>query len=443
MEKDILVLAVESSCDETSVAVIKNGTEILSNVVASQIESHKRFGGVVPEVASRHHVESVTLVFEEALKVANVTWDDIDAITVTEGPGLIGSLLIGINAAKALAFAHDIPLVGVHHIAGHIYANQLVEPLEFPLLALVVSGGHTELVYMKDHYQFEVIGETLDDAVGEAYDKVARTLSLPYPGGPHIDRLAAVGEDTYKLPRVWLDKESYDFSFSGLKSAVINTVHNAKQRGEEIVPENLAASFQASVVEVLVEKTMRAAREYNVKQIIVAGGVSANKGLRKGLEEAVAKDGHIKLTVPPLSLCTDNAAMIGVAAYYEYMKGSVMEEVRRMFKPEFLNRIDDIMVFHVLNKEDIRKIVTLLLKTLEKRCAEQMEIHLTVTNAVKDFIAEKGSDNKYGARPLRRAIQSRIEDALANEILEGRVKRGDSVQVKLHKNEIAFEVKKQ
>lgn len=290
MEKDILVLAVESSCDETSVAVIKNGTEILSNVVASQIESHKRFGGVVPEVASRHHVESVTLVFEEALKVANVTWDDIDAITVTEGPGLIGSLLIGINAAKALAFAHDIPLVGVHHIAGHIYANQLVEPLEFPLLALVVSGGHTELVYMKDHYQFEVIGETLDDAVGEAYDKVARTLSLPYPGGPHIDRLAAVGEDTYKLPRVWLDKESYDFSFSGLKSAVINTVHNAKQRGEEIVPENLAASFQASVVEVLVEKTMRAAREYNVKQIIVAGGVSANKGLRKGLEEAVAKD---------------------------------------------------------------------------------------------------------------------------------------------------------
>ena len=288
MEKDILVLAVESSCDETSVAVIKNGTEILSNVVASQIESHKRFGGVVPEVASRHHVESVTLVFEEALKVANVTWDDIDAITVTEGPGLIGSLLIGINAAKALAFAHDIPLVGVHHIAGHIYANQLVEPLEFPLLALVVSGGHTELVYMKDHYQFEVIGETLDDAVGEAYDKVARTLSLPYPGGPHIDRLAAVGEDTYKLPRVWLDKESYDFSFSGLKSAVINTVHNAKQRGEEIVPENLAASFQASVVEVLVEKTMRAAREYNVKQIIVAGGVSANKGRRKGLEEAVA-----------------------------------------------------------------------------------------------------------------------------------------------------------
>ncbi len=321
MNKDVLILAVESSCDETSVAVIKNGTEILSNVVASQIESHKRFGGVVPEVASRHHVESVTLVFEESLEVANVTWKDIDAIAVTEGPGLIGSLLIGINAAKTLAFVHNIPLLGIHHIAGHIYANQLVEPLQFPLLSLVVSGGHTELVYMKDHYDFEVIGETLDDAVGEAYDKVARTLSLPYPGGPHIDRLAALGEDTYNVPRVWLDKEAYDFSFSGLKSAVINTVHNRRQRGEEIVPENLAASFQASVVEVLVEKTMRAAREYNVKQIIVAGGVSANKGLRAGLEQAVTTLPNVKLTIPPLALCTDNAAMIGAAGYQAYLKG--------------------------------------------------------------------------------------------------------------------------
>lgn len=321
MEKDIFILAVESSCDETSVSVIKNGTEILSNIVSSQIESHKRFGGVVPEVASRHHVENITMVFEEALSVANVNWDNIDAIAVTEGPGLIGSLLIGINAAKALAFVHDIPLVGVHHIAGHIYANQLVEPLQFPLLALVVSGGHTELVHMKDHYQFEVIGETLDDAVGEAYDKVARTLNLPYPGGPHIDRLAAMGKDTYKLPRVWLDKDSYDFSFSGLKSAVINTVHNAKQRGEEIIPENLAASFQASVVEVLVEKTMRAARKFNVKQIIVAGGVSANKGLRHGLEQAVEQEGQFKLTIPPLSLCTDNAAMIGAAGTVAYLKG--------------------------------------------------------------------------------------------------------------------------
>ncbi|MGL4336115.1 MAG: tRNA (adenosine(37)-N6)-threonylcarbamoyltransferase complex transferase subunit TsaD [Turicibacter sp.] len=321
MEKDILILAVESSCDETAVAIIKNGNEIVCNIVASQIESHKRFGGVVPEVASRHHVESVTLVFEEALQEAKLTWDDIDAIAVTEGPGLIGSLLIGLNAAKALAFTHNIPLVGVHHIAGHIYANQLVEPLEFPLLALVVSGGHTEIVYMKDHYQFEVIGETLDDAVGEAYDKVARTLNLPYPGGPHIDRLAAIGEDTYKLPRVWLDKDAYDFSFSGLKSAVINTVHNTKQRGEEIIPENLAASFQASVVEVLVEKTMRAAKSYGVKQIIVAGGVSANKGLRRGLETAVSKVENLKLTIPPLPLCTDNAAMIGAAGTQAYLKG--------------------------------------------------------------------------------------------------------------------------
>lgn len=321
MKKDVLVLAVESSCDETSVAVVKNGTEILANIVASQIKSHQRFGGVVPEVASRHHVESITGVFEEALEVANVTWSDIDAIAVTEGPGLVGSLLIGINAAKVLSFVHNIPLVGVHHIAGHIYANQLVEPLEFPLLALVVSGGHTELVYMKDHYDFEVIGETLDDAVGEAYDKVARTLKLPYPGGPHIDRLAAEGEDTYKLPRVWLDKEAYDFSFSGLKSAVINTVHNATQRGQEIVPQNLAASFQASVVEVLVEKTMRAAREHGVKQIIVAGGVSANKGLRHAFEEAVSKNSDVKLTIPPLSLCTDNAAMIGAAGTQAYLKG--------------------------------------------------------------------------------------------------------------------------
>ena len=321
MNKDNLILAVESSCDETSVSIIKNGFTVLCNVIASQIESHKRFGGVVPEVASRHHVESVTLVFEEALELANVTWQDIDAIAVTEGPGLIGSLLIGINAAKAMAFVHNIPLVGVHHIAGHIYANQLVEPLQFPLLALVVSGGHTELVYMKDHYDFEVIGETLDDAVGEAYDKVARTLNLPYPGGPHIDRLAANGSDEYRLPRVWLNQEEYDFSFSGLKSAVINTVHNCRQRGEEIIPENLAASFQASVVEVLVEKTKRAAQEYKVKQIIVAGGVSANKGLRHGLEEMVTSLKDVKLTIPPLTLCTDNAAMIGAAGYQAYIKG--------------------------------------------------------------------------------------------------------------------------
>lgn len=321
MKKPVVILAIESSCDEMAVAVIKDGHEILSNVVASQIESHKRFGGVVPEVASRHHVEDVTQTIEKAMNQAKMTWETIDAIAVTEGPGLVGSLLIGINAAKALSFAHNLPLVGVHHIAGHIYANQLVEPLQFPLLALVVSGGHTELIYMKEHYRFEVIGETLDDAVGEAYDKVARLLKLPYPGGPHIDRLAKEGIDTYKLPRVWLDKADYNFSFSGLKSATINAVHNHTQRGEEIVAKNLASSFQSSVVEVLVGKTMRAVREYGVKQLIVAGGVSANSGLRAALAEAAEKIPGLKLTIPPLQYCTDNAAMIGAAATVAYRLG--------------------------------------------------------------------------------------------------------------------------
>ena len=321
MEKSAVILAIESSCDETGVAIVKDGNVVLANVVASQIESHKRFGGVVPEVASRHHVEDITLVVEDALKAANLTWHQIDAIAVTEGPGLVGSLLIGINAAKALAFAHQLPLLGIHHIAGHIYANQLVEPLKFPLLALVVSGGHTELIYMKGHYQFEKIGETLDDAVGEAYDKVARVLNLPYPGGPHLDALAQRGKDTYQLPRVWLDKNGYDFSFSGLKSAVINTVHNKKQRGEAIVPENLAASFQESVIEVLVGKTIQAARQYKVGQLLVAGGVSANKGLREALNLAAAQVSGLVLTIPPLAYCTDNAAMIGAAAYEAFKRG--------------------------------------------------------------------------------------------------------------------------
>ncbi|WP_437830277.1 tRNA (adenosine(37)-N6)-threonylcarbamoyltransferase complex transferase subunit TsaD [Niallia taxi] len=320
MKKDILIMGMETSCDETAVSIIKNGTEILSNVVASQIESHKRFGGVVPEIASRHHVEQITLVMEEALKTAEVTYKDLDAIAVTEGPGLVGALLVGVNAAKAVSFAHGIPLVGVHHIAGHIYANQLVDNLEFPLLALVVSGGHTELVYMKEHGHFEVIGETRDDAAGEAYDKVARTLKLPYPGGPHIDMLAAEGEASIKLPRAWLEG-SYDFSFSGLKSAVINTVHNAEQRGEVIKPEDLAASFQESVIDVLTTKTIQAVKEYKVKQVVLAGGVAANKGLRAALEEKFSRIKDVKLTIPPLSLCTDNAAMIGAAGTVFYKKG--------------------------------------------------------------------------------------------------------------------------
>ena len=315
-----LILAIETSCDETSVSIIKNGTEILSNTVLSQIESHKRFGGVVPEIASRHHVEGITTTIDTALQTANVTMNDINAIAVTQGPGLIGALLIGINAAKALAFAYDIPLIPVHHIAGHIYANHLETPLTFPLMALIVSGGHTELVYMKDHLHFKVIGETRDDAVGEAYDKVARTIDLPYPGGPQIDQLAAKGEDTYQFPRVWLEKGSYDFSFSGLKSAVINQLHNQRQKGQDIVPENVATSFQNSVVEVLTTKAIHACKAYNVKRLIVAGGVASNRGLRESISKQ-CENNQIQLTIPTPKLCTDNAAMIGAAGHFLYLAG--------------------------------------------------------------------------------------------------------------------------
>ncbi|MCM3037602.1 tRNA (adenosine(37)-N6)-threonylcarbamoyltransferase complex transferase subunit TsaD [Bacillus pumilus] len=320
-QTDRFILGIETSCDETAASIVKNGKEIVANVVASQIESHKRFGGVVPEIASRHHVEQVTIVLEEVMAKANMSFQDLDAIAVTEGPGLVGALLIGVNAAKALSIAHQIPLVGVHHIAGHIYANQLVDELQFPCLALVVSGGHTELVLMKEHGSFEVIGETLDDAAGEAYDKVARTMGLPYPGGPHIDRLAHEGEPTIKLPRAWLEEGSYHFSFSGLKSAVINTLHNASQKGEIIAPENLAASFQASVIEVLVGKTLKAAEAYGVKQVVLAGGVAANKGLREALTTAFTKLPDVKVIVPPLSLCTDNAAMIAAAGTIAFERG--------------------------------------------------------------------------------------------------------------------------
>ena len=320
-EKDIFVLGIETSCDETAAAIVKNGREIVANVVASQMESHQRFGGVVPEIASRHHVEQITLVLEETMKRANMDVNELDAIAVTEGPGLVGALLIGVNAAKALAFAHRIPLVGVHHIAGHIYANQLVQEMKFPLLALVVSGGHTELIYMKEHGVFEVIGETRDDAAGEAYDKVARALQLPYPGGPHIDRLAKQGEPTIDLPRAWLEEGSYDFSFSGLKSAVINALHNAKQRGEMIRPEDMAASFQASVIEVLVEKTIQAAIHYRVKQVLLAGGVAANEGLRTQLQKQMKQLPEVELVIPPLSLCTDNAAMIAAAGTVLFQQG--------------------------------------------------------------------------------------------------------------------------
>lgn len=320
MTKDTYLLGIETSCDETAAAIVKNGTETIANVVASQIASHQRFGGVVPEIASRHHVEQMTLVLEEVFHKAQLGWDEIDAIAVTEGPGLVGALLVGVNAAKALAFAKQKPLIGVHHIAGHIYANRLEKEFQFPLLALIVSGGHTELVLIKEHGKYELVGETRDDAAGEAYDKVARMLKLPYPGGPEIDRLAARGEETISFPRAWLEKGSYDFSFSGLKSAVINKMHNAEQRGETLKSEDIAASFQASVVEVLTEKTYRAAREHQVEQVIVAGGVAANRGLRKELDDRFAGT-DIPLLIPPLDLCTDNAAMIAAAGTISYQQG--------------------------------------------------------------------------------------------------------------------------
>src|SRR5690625_2130448 len=320
MKKDIYMLGIETSCDETAVAIVKNGIEIIANIVSSQIESHKRFGGVVPEIASRHHVEQITIVLEESFTQSGLTWDDIDAISVTEGPGLVGALLIGVNAAKALAFAKQKPLVGVHHIAGHIYANRLEKEFEFPLLALIVSGGHTELVLMKEHGHYELIGETRDDAAGEAFDKVARMLDLPYPGGPQIDRLAAEGEETIDFPRAWLEEGSYDFSFSGLKSAVINKIHNAKQRGEDLKKEDIAASFQESVIDVLTKKTSRAAKEYQVKQVIVDGGVDANNSMRSALAKELSKL-NIPLLIPPFNLCTDNAAMIAAAGTIAYEQG--------------------------------------------------------------------------------------------------------------------------
>ncbi|MCK9905362.1 tRNA (adenosine(37)-N6)-threonylcarbamoyltransferase complex transferase subunit TsaD, partial [Frankia sp. Cpl3] len=308
------ILGIETSCDETSAAIVQDGRLVLSNIIASQADIHKRFGGVVPEVASRRHVENITVTIEEALEKAGKSLSDLSAIAVTYGPGLVGALLVGVAAAKAVAFARGIPLIGVHHIAGHIYANRLVTEMEFPLVTLVVSGGHTELVLMKEHGSFTILGQTRDDAAGEAYDKVARSLNLPYPGGPHIDRLAHEGKANVPLPRAWMEPGSYDFSFSGLKSAVLNTLHNASQRGEVIEPADLAASFQESVVEVLVEKTIRAAREHQVKQVLLAGGVAANRGLRESLTKRCEAEG-IKLVIPPLSLCTDNAAMIAAAGY--------------------------------------------------------------------------------------------------------------------------------
>lgn len=312
------ILAIETSCDETAVAVVRDGSELLANIVSSQVDIHRKFGGVVPEVASRRHVEKMTVLLEEALSRAQIEMEQVDAVAVTQGPGLVGALLIGVTTAKTLSFSRGLPLIPVHHIAGHIYANQLVGKMRFPLVALVVSGGHTELIYMKEHYEFERLGQTRDDAVGEAYDKVARLLKLPYPGGPHIDRLADRGRVTYHFPRAWLEPGSLDFSFSGLKTAVMNAVQ--KEQSETMLVENIAASFQDAVLDVLVKKTMLAVKQTGVQQLIVAGGVSANGGLRTRLKKCADEQGFI-LSLPPLDLCTDNAAMIASAAYYAQQKG--------------------------------------------------------------------------------------------------------------------------
>lgn len=317
--KDTYILAIESSCDETSCSIVKNGAYEIATVVLSQIDIHKLYGGVVPEIASRMHIEVITKVIEETLEKSSLTMDDIDAIAVTYGPGLMGSLLVGVMAAKTLSYVYHKPLIPVHHHAGHIYANNLVRSMEFPLIALVVSGGHTELVYMEDDYHFEVIGSTLDDAVGEVFDKVARVIGLPYPGGPMIDKLALEGEDTYDLP-LPLNDDSFNFSFSGLKSAVINLKHKEEQRGNKIREKDLARSFENRVVEIMRKKTLHALREYNCKNLVLAGGVSANKFLRSSMQE-LASAYHIRLTIPDLKYCTDNATMIGAAGYYAYKLG--------------------------------------------------------------------------------------------------------------------------
>ena len=317
--KDTYIFAVESSCDETSASIIKNGHDEIATTVLTQMDIHALYGGVVPEIASRKHIENVTMVFEETFKKSGLTIEDMDAVAITYGPGLIGSLLVGVEAAKTLAYAHNKPIVPVHHIAGHIYANNLEKNMEFPLIALVVSGGHTELIYMKEDYSFEKIGGTLDDAVGEAYDKVARVMGLNYPGGPLIDEYGHIGKDTYDLP-IPLNDDSYNFSFSGIKSAVINLIHNEKQSGNEINVYDLATSFQERVVGILVTKTTKALKEYNCKNLIIAGGVSADKRLSDAMKIECSKN-NINLTVPNIKYCTDNAAMIGAAGYYAYKIG--------------------------------------------------------------------------------------------------------------------------
>ena len=322
LKEKINILAIESSCDETAASIVQNGRKVLSNVISSQIDLHTLYGGVVPEIASRKHIENIDGVIKEALKKANMTFEDIDAIGVTYGPGLVGALLVGLAEAKALAYAIKKPLVGVHHIEGHICANY-IEDINFepPYVVLVVSGGHSHLLYVKDYGKYEILGRTLDDAAGEAYDKIARAIGMGYPGGPKIDKAAKEGNPhAVEFPRVFLDEDSYDFSFSGLKSAVLNYINKKKMMNEELNPNDIAASFQNAVIEVLVAKTIKAARDKGVNKIAMAGGVASNTALRHLMKDMCDKNGF-SLNVPSPIYCTDNAAMIGSAAYYEFING--------------------------------------------------------------------------------------------------------------------------
>lgn len=322
-EEDVYILAIESSCDETAAAVVKNGREILSNVISSQIDLHTLYGGVVPEIASRKHIEKINQVIESALLESGLTLENMDAIGVTYGPGLVGALLVGVAEAKAMAYAANKPLVGVHHIEGHVSANFIEHPdLEPPFMCLIVSGGHTHLVIVRDYGEFEILGRTRDDAAGEAFDKVARAVGLGYPGGPKVDKAAKEGNpQAIKFPRAKVDGNRYDFSFSGLKSAVLNHINHANMMGEEINVPDLLASFQNAVVDVLVSHTVDAAKEYGFKKVAIAGGVASNSALRKGMKEACEENG-IEFYYPSPIYCTDNAAMIGTAAYYEFINGA-------------------------------------------------------------------------------------------------------------------------
>lgn len=343
--KDVYILGIETSCDETSVSIVKNGNEEIATTVLTQMDIHAKYGGVVPEIASRMHTENITMVLEDALKKANMKVGDVDAIAVTYAPGLLGSLLVGVEFAKVLSFVYDKPLIATHHIAGHIYANNLVKKLEFPLLALVVSGGHTELVMMEDDYKFKILGTTKDDAIGESFDKVARVLGLPYPGGPNVEKYAAEGEHTYNLPKP-MDNNELDFSFSGLKSAVINTCHNEEQRGNEVRKYDLARSFQEVAFDQVIRKTKLAISKYNAKRVIVAGGVSASAFLRKEIEK-LCNDMHVDLTIPPMRYCTDNATMIACAAYPQYLKKDFADlslcakSQEYFFKEEISSKVDE------------------------------------------------------------------------------------------------------